>query len=207
MTKKSKSNRHHRQNAFDRARDAVLAIDTGWWTSIAGSGITEIGLSDPEYLSLGDEKTIVGGLVFERRTVTMRHPDHVEAVIETVTRPVMTRFSSLPIDLLERLARDILEQGEAERRKANLANVIAAAQSFDEEERLKIAREILGEDADDDTVKAMADQLRMSAELIAGGERAAKFFDDMVSTVTIEDDPEEGQRIVPEICLPRARHR
>lgn len=194
----TKSKAQNRGNAFDRARDAVLAIDAGWWTMVAGSGISEMDISDPQFLSLGDEKSVVGGMIFERRTISLRHPDHEDEIVQTITRPVMTRFSALPIDLLERLARDILRQGEAEWREANLARAIAEARSFETEERFELARDLLGADADEADVLALAETMRMPEALLNGGEGAAQFFDDNVSVIALEDDPDGGQRIAPE---------
>jgi hypothetical protein len=105
----------------------------------------------------------------------------------------MTRFSALPIDLLERLARDILDQSDAEWRQANIEAVVAAAQTFDEDGRLEIARDVLGSDAAEEELRIFADQLRMPEELLKGGEEAAKFFDESISTVTIMGDEGEEQ--------------
>jgi hypothetical protein len=204
MTEKNRQRRRDRPNAFERASDAVLALDTGWWTSLVGAGISELDFSDPEYLALGNETTSVGGMILERRTLTYKIDGDADPETVIITRPVMTRFSALPIDLLERLARDILEHADAEWRQANIENVIAVAQSFGEEERLDIARDVLGADASEEEIRAFADQLQMPEELLQGGEAAAKFFDDSISSVAVVG--EEGEeRLADEPAPPPGR--
>lgn len=197
MTDEPKS-RRDRRNAFERARDAVLAIDAGWWQALAGSGLAEVEFDGIQHFRLGDESCVVGGIVFERRIVTLRMEDSTEPFTHILTRPVMTRFSSLPLSLLERLARDILEQSESEWRDANLQAAIDAARSFDLDDAIETARETLGPGATDAEVRNLAEQMRFPDELVEGGEAAAKFFDNNVSVVSIKEDGEGGGQIAPE---------
>ena len=197
MTDEPKSKRD-RRNAFERARDSVLAIDAGWWQALAASGLAEVEFDGIEHVQLGDERCVVGGIVFERRMVTLRREGERQATTNILTRPVMTRFSALPLGLLERLAHDILEQSEAEWRDANLQAVIDAARGFDLDEAIETARDILGDDATDDKVRDLAEQMRFPDELVEGGEAAAKFFDDNISVVSIEEDGEGGAELAPE---------
>lgn len=191
MIDKEAKRRSDRPNAFERAKEATLALDTGWWTSLAGAGLSEIAFSPPHFIQLGDDHTVVGGVVLDRRIVTYRVDKEDDEQTEIITRPVMTRFSALPIDLLERLARGLLEQADAEWREANIEEVVAAAQSLDKNERLDIAREILGVKATERELAAFADQLQMPGVLVAGGEAAAQFFDEYVSVVSLIG--EEGE--------------
>ena len=191
MIDRKTKRRRDRPNAFERAKEATLALDTGWWTSLAGAGLTEIGFSPPHFIQLGADDTVVGGMVLDRRIVTYRIDKEGEGETEIITRPVMTRFSALPIDLLERLARGLLDQADAEWREANIEEVVTTAQSFDESERLAIARDVLGAEATEADLAAFADQLQMPDALVAGGKAAAKFFDEYVSVVTLTG--EEGE--------------
>jgi len=198
--------RQRRSNAFERARDAILAIDAGWWQALASTEIAEIEFSDIQHLQLGDKSCVVGGIVFERRIVSMRRQGSTEEEVLILTRPVMTRFSSLPLPLLERLARDILERSTEQWRDANLQAAIDAARSFDIDEAMEDARDILGSDATDDEVRNLAEQMRLPEALVEGGEAAGKFFDENVSVVSIEDDGEGGAEIAPEAAPPPGRN-
>lgn len=193
MTDKKFGHRRDRPNAFERARDATLALDTGCWTSLSGAGLSEIGFSPPNFIQLGNDDSVIGGMVLDRRIVTYRVEKDDDEETEIVTRPVMTRFSALPIDLLERLARDLLEKADAEWREANIEAVVATAQSFDEGERLDIARDLLGVAATEAELAALAEQLKMPDALVAGGEAAAKFFDEYVGVVTLTGEEGEEQ--------------
>lgn len=191
MTEKEPKKRRDRRNAFERARDATLALDTGWWASLAGSGVSEIELSPPHLIQLGDDTAVVGGMILDQRIVTYRIDEQHEEETEIITRPVMTRFSALPISLLERLARDLLVTADAEWRKANIEAAVAAAQSFNKEERLEVARDVLGLEAGTEAIADFARQLKLPDELAAGGEAAAEFFDEYVSTVALTGDQGE----------------
>jgi hypothetical protein len=193
MTDKKPKRRRARPNAFERAKEAMLALDTGWWTSLAGAGLSEIGFSPPQIIQLGDGDTVIGGMVLDRRIVTYRIDEEDDEETEIITRPVMTRFSALPIDMLERLSRSLLEQADAEWREANIEAVVATAQSFNESERLDIARDVLGANATGADLAAFAEQMKMPDALVAGGEAAAKFFDDYVGVVTLTGEAGEEQ--------------
>lgn len=190
----NKPKRHHdRQNAFERARDATLAFDTGWWASLAGADLSKIEFSPPQFIQLGDDTAVFGGMVLDRRMVTYRVSEQDEEQTDIITRPVMTRFSALPIGLLERIARDLLAVADAEWREANIEAVVATAQSFDENERLDLARDILGLKASGEELVAFANQLKMPDALVAGGAAAAEFFDQYVSAVSITGEEGEEQ--------------
>ena len=197
MTDKKPTRHRDRPNAFERAKEATLALDTGWWTSLAGAGLSEISLSPPHIIELGNSDTVIGGMLLDRRIVTYRVSDEDDETTEVITRPVMTRFSALPIDLLERLALNLLEQADAEWREANIEAAVATAQSFDENERLDIARDVLGAQATDTELAAFADQLRMSEALVVGGDAAAKYFDEYVSVVSLTGKEGEEQIVDP----------
>lgn len=99
--------------------------------------------------------------------------------------------SALPLDLLERLARDLLEKAEEDLRKANIAAAVEVARSFSLDERLEIAREVLGDGANAEEVARAAEELQMPQALIKGGEAAAQFFDTNVEVVTIAGEAGE----------------
>ena len=198
--------RRGRSNAFERARDAILAIDAGWWQALAGSDIAEVEFSEIQHLQLGDETCVVGGIVFERRIVGIRQEGETEEEVLLLTRPVMTRFSSLPLAILERLARDIFEKSSEQWRDANLQAAIDAARSFDIEEAMEDARDILGPDATDDEVRRFAEQMRLPDELFEGGDAAGKFFDENVSVVSLAEDDEGNMQIAPEAPPPPGRN-
>lgn len=201
MSDETKKKTRGRGNAFDRAADAVLALDAGWWTAFAGSQVADFEISDPQIITLGDENTVIGGVVFDRRVILYKANGSDVEEEALITRPVMTKFSGLPIAVLEMLAKNILEQANAECRKANIDYVISEARAFDEEdERRELARELLGEDASEEDIGRYAEQLRMPAELLAGGEAAAKFFDESISTVRITGD--EGEEQIADEPLP-----
>lgn len=193
MSDKKSKRRRDRPNAFERARDATLALDTGWWTSLAGADLSEIGFSPPQFIQLGDEDAVIGAMVLDRRIITYRAKKEDEEHTEIVTRPLVTRFSALPIDLLERLARDLLSQADAEWRQANIEAAVAAAHSFDESERLDLARQILGPEASETDLGVFAEQLKMPDALTAGGDAAADCFDRYIGTVTITGEPRDEQ--------------
>jgi hypothetical protein len=193
MTEEKPKRRRNRRNAFERARDATLAFDTGWWTSLAGAGLSEIDFSPPQFIQLGDDAAVIGGMVLDRRIVTYRVSEEDEEQTEVITRPVMTRFSALPISLLERIARDLLALADAEWREANIEAVVTTARSFGENERFDLARDILGPEASEEELAAFADQSRMPDAVVAGGEAAAEFFDQYVSTVTLTGEEGEEQ--------------
>lgn len=197
MKEKPKSQRD-RRNAFERAQDSILGFDGGWWNALAGSAVAEVEFSDIKHIQLGDESSAMGAIVFERRTVTLREKGKLETYTHIVTRPVMTRFSSLPITLLERLARDILEQSDAQWREVNLQAAIDAARAFNIDEAMEDAREILGSEATEDELIDFAEQMRLQEELAQGGEAAARFFDKNVSKASIEEDGEGGGQLAPQ---------
>lgn len=194
--------RRGRSNAFERARDSILGLDAGWWQALASTGLAEVEFSDIQHLQLGDESCVVGGIVFERRIVSLRRQGSDFEDVFILTRPVMTRFSSLQLPLLERLARDILERSEGQWRDANLEVAIAAARDFNIEEALEDARDMLGPEATDTDVRRLAEQMRLPDELAEGGEAAAKFFDENVSVVSIDEDGKGGGQIAPEPAPP-----
>lgn len=83
-------------NAFERARDATLALDTGWWTSLQGANLGEFATSKPEYIWLGDNSTVLGPVIIDRRMLTYRADENGPEETVFVTRPVLTRFSPSP---------------------------------------------------------------------------------------------------------------
>lgn len=170
----------------------MLGFEGSWWTSLAGADLSEISFSPPHFIPLGED-TVVGGMVLDRRIVSYRVGENDEEQTEIVTRPVMTRFSALPIALLERIARDLLSEADDQWRKANIEAVVAHAQSFGEAERLITARDILGSEATADELAEFAEQMKMPDALIEGGEAAAEFFDRYVSTATLIGEPGEEQ--------------
>ncbi len=102
----------------------------------------------------------------------------------------------LPLALLERLARDILEQSDKAWHEANLEAAITAAREFDIEEARQLARDMLGADASTDEVEKLAQQMRLPDALAEGGDAAAQFFDANVSMVEIVEDDEGSHEIL-----------
>jgi hypothetical protein len=188
------------RNAFERAQDAVLAYDLSWWESIAKAaqeaapGAT---VSKPEIFIRGNPLEGFGEQVLERRTITFPKKGHTKPQSWTITRAVPIRFSMLPPEELEAIARELLDHAEAEHRAANLAHVLDWAASMDGEEGLDIARMCLGDDAIEEELKAYAASLVPEA-LRKGGPAAEKFFDEAISVVSIDEDAEGGPKMVPE---------
>ena len=183
-------------NAFDRARDAMLGIESGWWQALTTLQLEEVEFGESEFIELGDGNCVVGGMVLERRTLSLRKAGEDALFRYRVTRPVMTRFSALPLDLLERIARDVLAQSDAAWREANLEVAIAAARNFDIDEARQTAREILGTGASDEEVEELALQMRLPDALTEGGEEAARFFDELISVVTIVEDDDGNVEVL-----------
>lgn len=176
-------------NAFERAQDAALAFQISWWQSIEAAianNDMQAEVSAPEFLRLGDEHSALGPRLFERRTLTVRRKGKRKKERWTITRPVPIRFSALPIEMLEEIARDLLAQGEAQWRQANIDNLVEHARSYDRDEALAVARDVLGPAADAEELEHFAEQLRFPAELIEGGEAAARFFEEAVSSVAFD---------------------
>ncbi|MBN8848767.1 MULTISPECIES: hypothetical protein [unclassified Sphingomonas] len=191
---------NHPRNAFERARDAMLAYGISWWESVANAaeeaapGAT---VSKPEIFIRGDPLAGFGEQILERRTITFPKQGRKKPRSWTITRAVPIRFRMLPPEELETIAREVLEQGEAEHRAVNLANVLEWAVSMDGEEGLDIARMCLGDDASEDELKAYAASLVPDA-LRKGGAAAEKFFDEAISVVSIDEDAEGGPQMLPE---------
>lgn len=188
------------RNAFERARDAVLAYGLSWWESVAKAaqeaapGAT---VSKPEIFIRGDPLEGFGEQILERRTITFPKKGRKKPKSWTITRAVPIRFSMLPPEKLETIARELLEQSEAEHRAANLVNVLNWVASMDGEEGLDIARMCLGDDASEAELKAYAASLVPEA-LRSGAAAAEKFFDETISVVSIGEDAEGGAQILPE---------
>ncbi len=188
------------RNAFERAHDAVLAYGLSWWESVAKAaqeaapGAT---VSKPEIFIRGDALEGFGEQILERRTITFPKKGRKKPQSWTITRAVPIRFSMLPPEELETIARELLEQGEAEHRAANLANVLDWAASMDGEEGLDIARMCLGDDASEAELKAYAASLVPEA-LRKGGAAAEQFFDEAISVISIDEDAEDGPQMLPE---------
>ncbi|MBJ7437956.1 MAG: hypothetical protein JHD35_02875 [Sphingopyxis sp.] len=203
------ANKGSPRNAFERALDAALAFQTSWWHSVEDAiskDLIEAEISEPQVVLLGDETSALGPRYFDRRVLTIKKKATAKGKAKpieqwTITRPMPLRFSSLPIELLETLARDILAQSEALWRQANIDNLVAEAQNFDLNEALQTAREILGDDAGEADLLEFANQMRLPAELAEGGDAAAKFFDESISRVSIDVD-DDGSVIFPETPQP-----
>lgn len=196
------------RNAFERAREAALAFHLSWWDAIeiaiekAVPGAT---ISKPQHLWFGDNLTVFGPQLLERRMITLPKKGHKKPRSWTITRATTIRFSMLPSDELEEIARGLLEQSDAEWREANLANVIKFAQSLSGEEGLEIARMALGNDASEAELKAYAASI-VPKELLEGGDAAAKFFDEAISVVGIDEDEEGNPVLMPEPPPPPGVH-
>jgi hypothetical protein len=196
------------RNAFERARDSALAFGLSWWDRVAEAaekanpGAT---ISEPEKFWFGDELQGFGAQLLERRTIAFPKKGRKKAQSWTITRTVPIRFSMLPPDVLEDIARELLDASEAEWRAANLAKVMEAVQSLDGEEGLEIARMCLGEDASEAELKAYAATL-VPKELREGGAAAEKFFGEAISVVSIDEDAEGGPALMPEPPPPPGFH-
>ena len=158
-------------------------------------GLEEVEFGESEFVELGNGDCVVGGMFLERRILSLRRTGDETMSRYRVTRPVMTRFSALPLGLLERLARDILEQSDEAWRETNLETAIAAARDFDIDEARQLAREMLDSDASAEEIEELALQMRLPDELAEGGDEAARFFDKNVSVVQISEDDEGGYEI------------
>jgi hypothetical protein len=196
------------RNAFDRARDAVLAFDMSWWDALQ-TGMSKAApgaeISEPEFLWLGEEMSGLGRHLLERRTITLPKRGRKKATSWTITRAAPIRFSTLPLDVLEGITRDLLDQSEAEWRQANIENVVAFAQSFGQDDALEIAEMALGPDATKSELEAYGASI-MPVELLEGGEAAAKFFDEAISVASIGEDEEGSLGLVPEPPPPPGIH-
>jgi hypothetical protein len=179
-----------RLNAFERARSSALRFNLSIWEHLAKhlkKDVPEAELSRPEATLLGHEEATLGFIALERRTISL--PTTSGRVVEwTLTRPLEPGWTTLPLELIEELATQLVEQAEIEQRAANIEAVIQAAQEFSSESALDLAREVLGPDATPEELHAFADQTRFPDEILAGGEAAARFFDEQVGTVRLEED-------------------
>ena len=196
------------RNAFERAQDATLAFGVSWWESVTkaveaqASGTT---ISKPEIFLRGDPLTGFGELILERRTIALPKKGRNKSRHWTITRTVPIRFSMLPPDKLEEIARELLQQSEAEWRAANLANVLKWAESMEGEDGLDIARICLGGDASEAELQAYA-ALLVPEELREGGAAAEKFFNEAISVVSINEDAEGGPALLSEPPPPPGAH-
>jgi hypothetical protein len=187
------------RNAFERAQDAMLAYGISWWESVAKAtqaaapGAT---VSKPEIFTIGDPLEGFGEQILERRNITFPKKGRKKPQSWTITRAVPIRLSMLPPEELEPIARELLEQSEAEHRAANLANVLDWAASMDGEEGFDIARMCLGDDASEVELKAYAASLVPEA-LRSSGAAADKFFDEAITVVSIDEDAEGGPKMLP----------
>lgn len=196
------------RNAFERAQGATLAFGISWWESVAKAVEIEAPgatISKPEIFLRGDALTAFGELILERRTITFPKKGRKKPQRWTITRTVPIRFSMLPPDKLEEIARELLSQSEAEWRSANLANVLEWAESMDGKEGLDIARMCLGDDASEAELKAYAASL-VPKELREGGAAAEKFFDEAISVMSIDEDAEGGPALLPDPPPPPGIH-
>lgn len=188
------------RNAFERARQSALAFDLSWWEAL-GAAIEKAApgaqISEPDYFWLGDELEGLGRQLLERRMITLPKKGRKKPKSWTITRAAPIRFSMLPPDFLEGIARNLLDQADAEWREANLANLVAFAQSFSKEDALEIAEMALGADAPQAELEAYAATI-MPVELLDGGEAAATFFDTSISVVTIGEREDGTEGLMPE---------
>jgi hypothetical protein len=192
-----------RKNAFERADEAALALGVSWWQVVLetlGKSDLNLEVSEPEFILLAEGSSL-GPQVLERRTIVERKKGKRKPRSWTITRPIPYRFSTLPLDMLEGIARDIYNESEALWREANIENLVRVAQSFDIGEALADARECLGPDASDDELQHFAEQLRYPAELVEGGEAAERFFDESVSRGDVVE-AEDGTVTFVEASLP-----
>lgn len=187
------------RNAFERARDSMLAFDVSWWEAI-GTAFTEAvpgtQVSEPSYLSLGDDLEGLGRLIFERRTITLPKKGRDKQKRWTITRTTPVRFSMLPPELLEGIARDLLDQADAEWRRANIDHVINVARSFGED-AIEIAKLTLGADASPEAIEDYAHGL-MPTELLEGGAAAERYFDESISMASIGMREDGSEGVLPE---------
>lgn len=191
------------KNAFERAETAILALRLSWWEILIDaveSVEIDATVSDPEIIDFGDD-LVLGRMLLERRTITMKPHGKRKRSSWAVSRPIPLRFSALPLVELAAIAKDIYDHSQEEWRQANIANCIEFAQSYNRAEALDEAREMLGKDASSDEMEAFADQLRPPEELLQGGDVAAEFFDNCVSTCDF-DVNEDGTLKFNEKSLP-----
>ena len=190
-------------NAFERANQAMLGYQSSWWERVISS-IEENGfkanISLPEIIHFDDD-LIFGPIILERRSITAKLDGKRKKSTWTITRPILYRFSALPLDELKKIAETIVEQCQSDWRQANIDNLIKEARSHNRFEALAEARYILGAGSTKAEIERIADQLRPAQELIEGGEAAAIFFDSRVSRCDFEE-MEDGSLDFQTAALP-----
>lgn len=189
---------NQRPNAFERARAASLKLQVSFWTTfekVVKTRHPKAKLSEKQLYLLGEDDATIGAVMLERRTLRLPNENGRLTDAAVLTRPVEHSWAALPFDLIEEMVAGIAKQAESEHRAANIEAAIQAAREFAEQNPLDIARDVLGADATVEEVEAFAAQLKFPEELLAGGEAAAIFFDDAVSTVRIEDT-EDGDSML-----------
>lgn len=164
------------------------------------SGEIDATISDPEIIDFGDDLTL-GRMLLERRTIAKKLPGNKKQSSWTVSRPIPYRFSALPLAELAAIAKDIYEHSQQEWRRADIANCIEYAQSYNRSDALAEARDILGDGANLELLEDFADQLRPPDELLLGGDVAADFFDNSVSACDF-DVNDDGTIKFNETSLP-----
>lgn len=187
-----------RPNAFERAREAALNFGLSLWSVLPdhlNEALPQAQLTPREIYPLGQDDSTIGAVVLERRTI--RLPDAEGQMVDawTLTRPTEAGWASLPPEVIEELADMIIDEAETEHRAANIRAMVDAMQDLAGEDGLSLAREVLGPDAGPEALEAFAAQLRFPEEILAGGESAARFFDDHVGLVELEEDEQGHVRL------------
>jgi len=147
------------------------------------------------------ERPTVGSVEFDRRTVRYRPKGKRKPRTFVVSRPTDFRLSSLPLDAVESLANDIVAEAEDQWRQAAIEQLVQEARSQTHEECLEVAQDVLGPDASHQELETFAEQMKFPEALIQGGEAAAKFFDENVSTIAV-DESTEGEESLLEPAAP-----
>jgi hypothetical protein len=133
-----------------------------------------------------NEQGSLGSQYFERRTISIERKGRRKPESWIITRPIPFRFSALTLTELEDIARSIYEHSQADWRQANIENCIVEARAYDRTQAIYNARHLLGPDATEQEIEEIADQMRLSAALVEGGDAAAAFFDEYVSVCNFD---------------------
>jgi hypothetical protein len=87
-------------------------------------------------------------------------------------------------------------EAEQEWRRESIELLVETARAQTHRDCLETARDILGRDAGDKEIEDFANQMKYPPELLEGGEVAARFFDENVSSASIDEDGEGGGRLL-----------
>lgn len=187
------------RNAFERAEAASLSFRASWWKiaiRVLREREREVQVSRPSRVLLENEQPTVGSVQFDRRTVKFRPKRKKKLRAFVVSRPVDVRLSSLPFEAVEALANDLVAEAEQEWRREGIKLLIETARAQTHQDCLEAAREFMGEDASDEELENFASQMKYPAQLLEGGDVAARYFDENVSVASIDEGADGVGRLL-----------